>query len=102
MLDKADARAGRTDDLMNEDKRGRPGGLNSRTNAWISLIVSALIVLVVASRIFEPHDYPAGDPRNEPYFWIVVGVFFLLVVSVLVVSAIRTLRRGPEPGEGDD
>lgn len=87
---------------MNEDKRGRQRGLGSRTNAWISLLVSALIVFVVAARAFGPHDYPAGDQRNEPLYWVVVGVFFLLVVSVLVVRAIRTLRRGPTPGDEDD
>jgi hypothetical protein len=87
---------------MNEDKRGRPGGLSSRTNAWISLIVSALIVFVVASRIFEPHDYPAGDQRNEPLFWVVIGVVFLLIVTALVVGAVRTLRRGLTPGDEDD
>jgi Co/Zn/Cd efflux system component len=67
---------------MNEDKRGRRGGLGSRTNAWISVVVSALIVFVATSRIFEPHDYPAGDQRNEPLFWVVVGVVSLLAVSV--------------------
>lgn len=87
---------------MNEDKRGRRPGLGSRTNAWISLLVSALIVLTLPFRIFGPHDYPAGDQRNEPLFWVVVGVFFLLIVTVLVVGAIRTLRRGPKPGEEDD
>ena len=61
-----------------------------------------LIVFVVASRIFEPHDYPAGDHRNEPVFWVVIGVVFLLVVTALVVGAIRTLRRGPTPGDEDD
>ena len=87
---------------MNKNKRGPRRGLDSRTNAWISLLVSALIVFVFATRALEPHDYPAGDQRNEPLFWVVVGVFFLLIVSVLVVGAIRTLRRGPTPEEEDD
>jgi len=102
MLDEADARDERTDDPMNEDRRGRRRGLGSRTNAWISLLVSALFVFVFAIRALRPHDYPAGDQRNEPLFWVVVGVVSLLVVSVLVVGAVRTLRRGPKPGEEDD
>jgi uncharacterized membrane protein len=52
--------------------------------------------------MFRPHDYPARDQRNEPLFWVVVGLVALLVVSVLVVGAIRTLRRGPTPGEEDN
>ena len=87
---------------MNEDRRGRRRGLGSRTNAWISLLVSALFVFVFAIRALRPHDYPAGDQRNEPLFWVVVGVVSLLVVSVLVVGAVRTLRRVPKPGEEDD
>jgi hypothetical protein len=102
MLDEAEPRDQRTDDPMNRDHRERRRRLGSRTNAWISLLVSALGVVVFATRALEPHDYPAGDQRNEPLFWVVVGVFFLLVYSVLVVGAIRTLRRGPRPGEEDD
>jgi hypothetical protein len=87
---------------MNRDERGRRRRLSSRRNAWFSLIVSAGIVLVFGTKIFGPRDYPAGDPRNEPLFWVVIGVFALLVVSVLVVGAIQTLRRGPTPPEKDD
>jgi hypothetical protein len=76
--------------------------MNRRSNAWVSLVVSAGIVVVGAIRIFGPHDYPVGDQRNEPLFWVVVGMLFLVVVSVLVVGAIRTLRRPPTPGEADD
>jgi hypothetical protein len=64
--------------------------------------MSAGIVFVFGTKIFGPHDYPAGDQRNEPFFWIVVGLVALLVVSALVVGAIRTLRRGPTPGDKDD
>lgn len=87
---------------MNRDERGRRRRLSSRRNAWYSLIVSAGIVFVFGIQIFRPHDYPAGDQRNEPLFWVVVGLVALLVVSVLVVRAIRTLRRGPTPEEEDD
>jgi hypothetical protein len=90
------------DDRMNRDHRGRRRGLGSRTNAWNLLIASAVILIVAAGAIFSPHDYPAGDPRNEPIFWIVVGAIALLLAGAAVVGAIRTLTRPPPSGDKDD
>jgi len=88
---------------MNGDKGERRRRLNSRTNAYNLLIGSAVILIVAGGAIFlTPHDYPAGDPRNEPIFWIVVGVIALLFAGVSVVAALRTLLRPPTPGDEDD
>ena len=86
---------------MNEDKRRRRR-LGSRTNAWNLLIASAVILIVAAGAIFSPHDYPAGDQRNEPIFWIVVGAIALLFAGAGVIGAILTLMRDPTPGDKDD
>jgi hypothetical protein len=53
--------------------------------------------LVTAVKILEPHDYPAGDIRNEPLFWIVMAVVALVVVGALLVGAIRVLVRPRAP-----
>ena len=88
---------------MNRDKKGRRRGVSSRTNAWNLLIVGAVILIGAGGAIFlTAHDYPAGDPRNEPIFWIIVGVIALLFAGVFVVGAIRTLMRDPTPGDKDD
>jgi hypothetical protein len=59
----------------------------------MALIVAPILLLVAAVKILERHDYPAGDIRNEPLFWIVVGVAMLILVGALVVGSIRALTR---------
>lgn len=90
------------DDPMNRDDHGRRRRLGGRTNAWNLLIASAVILIVAAGAIFSPRDYPAGDQRNEPIFWIVVGAIALLFAGAAVVGAMRTLMRDPTPGDKDD
>jgi hypothetical protein len=59
------------------------------------LAINGLIILLI--RALEPHRYPAGDPRNEPLFWLVlVGTFGTLLVVGLVVAirlALASRRR---------
>jgi hypothetical protein len=50
---------------------------------------------IVLPRALERHSYPAGDPRNEPAFWLVVVALFLAFVVAAVFDAIRGLRRRP-------
>ncbi len=59
----------------------------------MALIVGPIVLFVAAIRSLEPHDYPAGDMRNEPLFWIVFGVAMLVVIGALMVGSIRELRR---------
>jgi hypothetical protein len=53
-------------------------------------------LFIVVSRSLEAHDYPAGDLRNEPLFWLAVGgvlgglcVVALIQAIVLVIRARR-------------
>jgi hypothetical protein len=46
-------------------------------------------LFIIASRVFEPHNYPAGDPRNEAAFWLVAGGAFLVPIVVALAVAIR-------------
>jgi hypothetical protein len=49
---------------------------------------------ITAARALEPHNYPAGDVRNEPVFWALVGLVTLLFVGTLMTLALRHLRHG--------
>jgi len=60
----------------------------------MALIVGPIVLFVVAVRVLEPHDYPAGDIRNEPLFWIMTGVVALIVIGTLIAGSIRLLRKG--------
>ena len=61
----------------------------------MSLIVGPVVLLVATLKLFGPHDYPVGDIRNEPMFWLVLWLGAALLVSVSVVGSIRELRRSP-------
>jgi hypothetical protein len=72
----------------------------------MSLIIAPLVMLGAVVKIVERHDYPTGDLRNDPLFWIVTGAFFFLVGGTLIVGSIRALRIGdvdvpPVPGPRD-
>ncbi len=64
-----------------------------RSGAMMALVIGPVVLLVAAVKIFEPHEYPAGDIRNEPIFWMLVGVAMLILVVALVAGSISTLRR---------
>ena len=66
----------------------------SRQAAWFILVLWAPVALLIAVvKLLEPHDYPAGDLRNEPAFWVGVALVTVLFVVVMVVLAVRQLRQ---------
>ena len=72
--------------------------IKRRAGAWMSLVVGPAILIVLALKLFERHDYPAGDLQNEPLFWIVLGLFIVVLVATLVTGSIRVLlQREPDP-----
>ena|SRR6266542_3124226 len=73
-----------------------------RQTAWALLILGPWILLVTALRVFSPHDYPAGDIRNEPFFWAATGLIALVFVGAITVSVIRYLRRTSPSSFVDD
>lgn len=73
----------------------------------MALIVGPIVLIVAAIKIFEQHDYPAGDIRNEPLFWAFTGVVALAVIGGLMVGSIRSYHGNTrrvaqiEPPRGD-
>jgi hypothetical protein len=68
--------------------------IKRRSGAWMALIIGPAIVLLAAVKVLEPHDYPAGDFRNEPLFWIAFGFVVLALVGTMMIGSIRMLLRG--------
>jgi hypothetical protein len=64
-----------------------------RAAAKMALIVAPIGILVVAFKMLEAHDYPVGDIRNEPMFWIAFGGAMIAILSVLIVGSILTLTK---------
>lgn len=58
----------------------------------MALTIAPIVMFVAAFKMLEPHDYPAGDIRNEPLFWIALGLALLFLGGALIVGSIRTLR----------
>jgi hypothetical protein len=48
-------------------------------------------VFIVGSRALEAHHYPAGDLRNEPWFWLIVAGPLLALFVVGLAIAVRLL-----------
>jgi len=63
-----------------------------RAAATMALIVGPIVLFAAAIKIFQPHDYQAGDMRNEPLFWVLTGVVALVLIGALMVVSIRELR----------
>lgn len=68
--------------------------IKRRSGAWMSLVVGPFILLGTALKVFEPHDYPAGDLRNDPLFWAVLAAFAVLLVGTMMIGSVRALLRG--------
>jgi hypothetical protein len=62
-----------------------------RAAATMALIVGPIVLFVAAIKIFQPHDYPAGDMRNEPMFWVLAGLVTLVPIGALMVGSVREL-----------
>jgi hypothetical protein len=74
--------------------RQRIRRLRSRQSAWFILLVWApLVTLIAAANVFEPHNYPADDPRNEPLFWLTAALVTVVFVAVMLAFAVRRLRQ---------
>lgn len=67
----------------------------------MALVVAPIVLLVATVKILERHNYPAGDIRNEPLFWIVVGVAVLILLGGLVVGSIGVLTRDGKRDRSD-
>lgn len=67
--------------------------MQRRNGAIGMLIIAPLILLMAGVKVFEQHNYPAGDLRNEPGFWAAFGVAALIFVGVAMVGSIREIRR---------
>lgn len=63
-----------------------------RRTAMVALILEPFILLVTALSVFKPHEYPRGDIRNEPLFWAVIGLGFVLFAGAFLITAVRILR----------
>jgi hypothetical protein len=48
-------------------------------------------LFIVGSRALEPHRYPAGDIRNEPWFWLVTAGALMLLLVVALIVAVRLI-----------
>lgn len=79
---------------MNRDADELRQRVKRRSGAMMSFVIGPVVLLVAAVKVVERHDYPAGDIRNEPLFWILVAIAALVLVGALVVGSIRELRRG--------
>jgi hypothetical protein len=79
--------------VANPERRGRPPELPATWRAAALIGFALWGASIVLPRAFETHNYPAGDPRNEPAFWLVVVVVFVAFVAGALVDAIRGLRR---------
>ncbi len=62
-----------------------------RAAAQMSLIIGPVVLLVAAIKILEPHSFPPGDIRNEPAFWVVLGVVALVVSGAQLALSVRWL-----------
>jgi hypothetical protein len=84
-----------------ERARARLKYARRRQAAWGWLILGPWILLGTALKVFSPHDYPAGDVRNEPAFWAALALVVLIFVGAILVSVVRYLRSTPPPTFGD-
>lgn len=79
---------------MNEkDWEAYRRGLRRKTSATLAVIVAPIIFVIAIVKGLGQHDYPAGDIRNEPMFWIIVVAASVLLVGALVIGSIRVLWR---------
>ena len=78
---------------MNSDLDEARRRIKRRSGAMMSVVVGPFVLIVAAIKVFEEHDYPSGDVRSEPTFWIVVGIGAIILVGLLVFGSLRELRR---------
>jgi hypothetical protein len=57
------------------------------------LVIAPAVALGAVLRGLGSHEYPAGDIRNEPLFWLAVVAGTIILAAVMLVSAVREIRR---------
>jgi hypothetical protein len=59
---------------------------------WLTVFGVGIIALAIfnATKIGQ---YPTGDPRNEPTFWVVVLGFALALAGLAIISGLRGGQR---------
>ena len=65
-----------------------------RQTAWVFLVLGPYALGIVVLRTLGPHEYPSGDYRNEPLFWVLFALLALVFWGTLMTLAIRRLRLG--------
>src|SRR3954452_6078019 len=66
-----------------------------RALAKAGLVFGPLVGVVLTVGAVSDHPaYAPGDPRNEPLYWIVTAIVGVAASIVIVVLAVRELRRG--------
>jgi hypothetical protein len=77
-----------------DDARSTDAGdrTRRRASAAVALAFSPFVLALAALKVAEPHRYAAGDVRNDPTFWVVLGLVTLVVVAVVAVRSIAVLR----------
>ena len=50
-------------------------------------------MLVGLFHVLSTHEFPPGDIRGTPGFWIVLGGAVMLMGAVILVSTVRDVRR---------
>jgi len=64
----------------------------TRARAWGALIIVPFGILIAIIRAVSPHDYPQGDIRNEPVFWLIVTALFVGVGAIILFGSLWSLR----------
>lgn len=78
---------------MNSDLDAARRRIKRQSGAMMAVVVGPFVLIVAVIKVFQQHDYPSGDVRNEPIFWIVVGIGAVMLVGLLVFGSLRELRR---------
>lgn len=68
--------------------------IRRRSGAYMGLVIGPVILFVVALKLGEAHNYPAGDIRNDPIFWLAIASFFVVISMILIIGSLRVLRDG--------
>lgn len=85
---------------MNSDLDEARRRIKRRSGAMMSLVAGPFVLIVAAIKVFQQHDYPSGDIRNEPIFWLVVGIGAVILAGLLVLGSLRELRRADRRDPG--
>jgi uncharacterized protein involved in exopolysaccharide biosynthesis len=57
----------------------------------MAFILGPIILIATTAKVISPPEYPTGDVRNEPAFWLVIGLVTVVVVGVVLFGALREI-----------